>query len=289
MTNTPPDHNPIVTPEGTAPQNWSAADSGATAASSTSEGWPPEGSTPTTWPTTESNQDSTADVAKEEAGTVKDTAVAAGQNVAATAKDEAGKVAEETKQQAKTLFGSVTSEVQSQAGTQQQKIASSLQALSKELGGMASGSSESGPLTDWAHQGAQKGGEIAHWLENHEPRDVLREVQSFARRRPVMFLALCGAAGVVAGRLTRGAVAANTSLDSPSSSGGSRRRSLDAGPAYEPASLVEEPEPSVDSSRTTDLSYVPAPGYGAVDPADAGIDPAVTPDVEPSGRPGGLR
>ena len=46
------------------------------------------------------------------------------------------------------------------------------------------------------------------------PRDVLDEVKRFARRRPVAFLALAAAAGVVAGRVTRGAVAANTSVDS---------------------------------------------------------------------------
>ena len=52
-------------------------------------------------------------------------------------------------------------------------------------------------------------------LTRYEQR-VLDEVRRYARRRPVMFLALCGLAGVVAGRITRGAVAANTSVDSPS-------------------------------------------------------------------------
>ena len=46
------------------------------------------------------------------------------------------------------------------------------------------------------------------------PADLLDEVKRFARRRPVAFLALAAAAGVVAGRVTRGAVAANTSVDS---------------------------------------------------------------------------
>ena len=44
---------------------------------------------------------------------------------------------------------------------------------------------------------------------------MLADVRRFAQRRPVMFLALCGLAGVIAGRITRGAVAANTSVDSP--------------------------------------------------------------------------
>ena len=197
MTNTPSDYN--QTPAyGDAPYQ----EAGASATSPA-----------TTWPPTESP--STADVAKGEAAAVKDAAVEAGRSVAGTAKDEAVNVAGEAKQQARSLLGSVSSEVRDQAGAQQQKVAASVQSLSRELGGMASGSSESGPLTDLARQAAEKGGEIAAWLESREPRDVLREVQDFGRRRPVVFLALCGLAGVVAGRLTRGAVAANTSIDSP--------------------------------------------------------------------------
>ena len=43
---------------------------------------------------------------------------------------------------------------------------------------------------------------------------MLESVRSYARRRPGTFLVLCGLAGVVAGRLTRSAVATRTSLDS---------------------------------------------------------------------------
>ena len=79
---------------------------------------------------------------------------------------------------------------------------------------MASKSDDSGPMTDLAHEASRRVGEFSHWLDNHEPADLLHEVKRFARRQPVAFLALAAAAGVVAGRLTRGAVAANTSVDS---------------------------------------------------------------------------
>ena len=72
---------------------------------------------------------------------------------------------------------------------------------------MASAREQSGPLTDLAHQASRKGGEVAHWLQDREPADVLESVRSYGRRHPVTFLALCGLAGVVAGRLTRSAVA----------------------------------------------------------------------------------
>ena len=165
---------------------------------------------------TSGGDESVQDTAKNEAGKVADTGVQAAKDVAGTAKVEASNVVAETKEQAKSLFESARGELQSQGGAQQQRLASSLHSLAQELGGMASGSQQSGPLTDLAKQAAAKGGEVAHWLETHEPADLLREVQTFARRRPVAFLALCGLAGVVAGRIARGATAANSDLDSGS-------------------------------------------------------------------------
>ena len=41
-------------------------------------------------------------------------------------------------------------------------------------------------------------------LQNREPAELLDEVRSFARRKPGLFLLGAAAAGVVAGRLTRG-------------------------------------------------------------------------------------
>ena len=169
------------------------------------------------------------------------TAVDAGKEVAATAKEEAANVAAEAKQQAASLFDTVRTEAGAQAGTQQQRIAEALHSLSKELGGMASSSQESGPLTDLAHQASSKGGEVAQWLQDREPADVLEAVRSYARRRPVTFLALCGVAGIVAGRLTRSTVANRTSLDSNDTGGeplaGRTRQHLSAHAGDQPGRL----------------------------------------------------
>jgi len=164
---------------------------------------------------------SVKDTAKDEAGKVADTGAQAAKDVAGTAKDEAANVVAETKQQAKSLLESTLGELQSQGGAQQQRLASTLHSFAQELGAMASGSDQSGPLTDLVKQAAEKSGEIAHWLEGHEPADLLREVQGFARRRPVAFLSICGLAGVLAGRIARSATAANSSLDSGRSTSGS--------------------------------------------------------------------
>jgi len=174
-----------------------------------------------------------AGTAKAEVGQVADTAVRSGKEVAETAKTEVGNVAAETKQQAASLLDTVRSEVGQQVGTQQQRIAEAVRALSTELDSMASSSHESGPLTDLAWQASRKGGEIAEWLQDKEPTDVLDSVRSYARRRPGTFLVLCGLAGVVAGRLTRSAVATRTSQDTKDGSDTSApRRELDTASTY---------------------------------------------------------
>jgi len=227
-------------------------------------------------PATSGSDTSVHGTAKDEAGKVAETGAQAAKDVASTAKDEAANVVAETKQQAKTLFESTLGELQSQGGAQQQRLASSLHSLAQELGGMASGSEQSGPLTDLAKKAAHKGGEVAHWLETHEPADVLREVQTFARRRPVAFLALCGLAGVVAGRIARGATAANTTLDS-SSTGYDVHRQLGGATATNGASTYsggdqfgtryEEPVPEAYESRLgTAGTGVPSLGAASTRP-----------------------
>lgn len=158
-----------------------------------------------------SDEASTAGV---EARRVADTAASAGGDVAQTARQEAVQVATEAREQAGSLLDTVRTEVSGQAGTQQQRVADALHGLSKELGAMASSSPESGWVTDLVHDASRRGGEVSHWLSEREPADVLDAVRSYARRRPVTFLALCGLAGVLAGRLTRSTVATRTSLDS---------------------------------------------------------------------------
>jgi hypothetical protein len=258
--------------------------------STTSTGdWPPASGTGSLSGSGQSS--STADVAKGEAANVKDTAVDAGKNVAATAKGEAANVAQEAKQQAKSLVGTVTSEVRDQGRAQQQRIATGVHSLAKELGGMAAASDQSGPLTDLAQQGARKVGEIGHWLENKEPSDVLDEVKRFARRRPVMFLGLCGLAGVVVGRLARGAVAANTSLDSPDSGNGNRELTGSSYPSnYESTSYTSTYPTSYPAAGTTGAPYATdvSTSYegtrtGALD--DPTYDPAAQPVYDdPAGR-----
>jgi hypothetical protein len=209
-----------------------------------------------TYTTDTGGSPSTKDVAKDEAGNVKDTAVDAGKQVAGTAKQEAANVAGEAKQQAKSLVGAATSQLKDQASSQQSKLASSLRGYTDQLQGLTQGQAlEAGPLNDLVQQAASRANQFVSRLENSEPADVLDEVRRFARRRPVVFLTLCGLAGVVAGRITRGAVAANTSVDSPSPA---RALGDTAGPSYTTTGGVDYAAPTSTYGAYTDA---PAGGY----------------------------
>jgi hypothetical protein len=171
---------------------------------------------------------STVDTAKGEAANVKDSAVDAAAGVKDVAKGEASNVAKEAKYQARSLVDQTRSQLRGQASNQQSALAEKLHGWASELGSMASRSDESGPMSDFAQEASRRVGEISHWLEDHEPADLLDEVKRFARRRPVAFLAIAAAAGVVAGRVTRGAVAANRSVDSDRESTPARAYESDA-------------------------------------------------------------
>jgi hypothetical protein len=207
-----------------------------------------------------------AGVAKEQASAVKDTAVEQGQQVAGVAKEQASKVAAEASSQVKDLLAEGLSEVRSHAGTQQKRLADGIHSLAGELGSMASKSEQSGPITDFAHQASRKGGEVAHWLENAEPSDVLDELRSFARRRPFAFLAASAVAGAVVGRLARGLAANAKSESAPAVSVATATPALSAAPApaRENISLQEIPTSGSGAGPTTDR-----PDYDLVDGVEA--------------------
>lgn len=151
---------------------------------------------------------STTGTAKSEAAGVASEAAEQGKHVASTAGEQASQVASEAGRQAKDLLHQTRGQLTEQTSAGQRQAASGLGALAEELKGLAEGRAGSGVATDLVHQASQRVGAVGSWLEEREPSDVLREVQDFARRRPVAFLALAAGVGLVAGRLTRGLGAA---------------------------------------------------------------------------------
>jgi hypothetical protein len=141
-----------------------------------------------------------------------DAAKESGQRVASTAVEQGKNVLEEGKTQARNLTHEVGQQAHEQSKVQKDKAASGLRSLGTELQSMAaSQGGQSGLATDLAQQAAAKVQDLAGWLDQREPGELLDEVRALARRKPGTFLLGALAAGVVAGRLTRGAVDATRS------------------------------------------------------------------------------
>lgn len=151
----------------------------------------------------------------DKAADVGSTAKESGAQVAQTAADQAKNVVGEAASQTKDLLGQARGELQDQAVAQHQKAVSGLRGLVDELDSMAGHGGSAGPATDLAKRGSAYAGTAANWLDDHEPGELLGELRSLAQRRPGAFLAGALVAGVLAGRLTRGVVAATKEESSP--------------------------------------------------------------------------
>lgn len=156
---------------------------------------------------TSSGDSSTVDTAKEKASDALGSASEHGSHVAETAKDEAVKVATEAKEKATDLLSDLRSQVDEQSKAQLKGLSAKLGELADELQDMVSGSEQGGTVRDVAQQLVDKTHQLSSHLEGRQPTDLLEDLRSFARRRPGTFLAGAGIAGVLAGRLTRGAKA----------------------------------------------------------------------------------
>ena len=197
-----------------------------------------------------SDSDSTTQVAKDQAAGLGQGASDAGKHVAGVAKDQASGVAAETTKQAKDLLSQTRTELQGQAATQQDRIAAGIRSLSSELGSMAERADQSGTATDLVRQASARADDIASWLEARDPGALVQEVTAFARRRPGAFLAIAAGAGLLAGRLTRGAVDAARDDDSDTSG------STTPSPASSPAAATTSP--AVEPAYVTDYATAEA-------------------------------
>lgn len=171
----------------------------------------------------QSTKDRAAEVggtAKEQTGQVAGSAKEQAANVAGTAKEQAVDVAHDAADQARNLLEELRTNVRDQVGTQRDKLSQTLDQYATELRQMAERSDSDGPATEAVRQIATKLQDMRSYLEGGG--DVVTDVRRFARRRPGTFLLACAAAGVLAGRATRGAAAARSQQQ-----GGAGRHAVD--------------------------------------------------------------
>lgn len=248
-------------------------------------------------PTAETGQDTgTKEQAKQTAGT----AAEQGRHVADVAKDEARQVTSEAKHQARNLVGEVRTQVEDQSRTQRDRLVSTLRTFGDDLEQMSS-KSEPGMASDLVRQGAERVRNFTDNMAGREPSELLDEVRNFARRRPGTFLLGALVAGMVAGRLARGARdadngsgAGTTAYDdlraqggSPATSGyptGARVGAAGVGTGSSGVSPASRPGASVESGygvRPSDPLGDPMQGTGSRsgtgDPL-GGRDPLATED-----------
>ena len=152
----------------------------------------------------------TADVVKDQATDLSRSSIQTGKHVADVAREQASGVAVEAGRQGRDLLQQAQSQLEEQAAKGQQRLANQLLSLGDELRSMAGASGQGGLAAGLASQAAWRVRDAGQWLDDRKPGQVAEEMQSFARRRPAVFLALAVGAGLVAGRLTRGLKDANS-------------------------------------------------------------------------------
>lgn len=219
-----------------------------------------------------------AGTAKDQAANVASTAKDEAANVASTAKQEAASVASDAKYQALNVLDQARGQVSQQAGTQRDRIVGLLQDLSNQLEDMASGQgAPSGMAQDLVRQAADRARTLSSSLDGREPADLLEDVRMFARRKPGTFLFGALAAGVLAGRVTKGAKEANSSesgrdyagvYDNPRGTGAGYPTAGVGYPTTDP--VYPATDPVYQSGTSTTGGYeTTATGTGSISPAGA--------------------
>lgn len=146
--------------------------------------------------------------AAERAQSTASTAADEGIKVASVAKEQATTVASEAADQARSVVSDAVSQVgdtlKEQTGTQRDRLVETISTFGDDLRSMAD---QAGPglAGDVARQVSDQARSLTSRLEGREPGEILEDVRRFARQRPGTFLLGALAAGVVAGRLLRGA------------------------------------------------------------------------------------
>ncbi len=228
--------------------------------------------------TPDDTSSSTKDAAKNEAKNVQAAATDSARQVAGTAQEQANKVVSDVRDQTRQLADETRTQLSSQVVDQRDRAVGGLRSLGDELRGMSDQGGQSGLGTQLAREGADLTHKVADFIEQREPAQLLDEIRGYARRSPGTFLIGAAVAGVVVGRLTRGAIAANKSDEAAASSGpdnGARPVALGSGydgiPAAPESYSVPEPVPAYGTAQMDQLAY-PAHDLDATTtlPADNG-------------------
>ncbi len=235
-------------------------------------------------PHREQETPSTPEIAKREAADVARTAAQSGGQVGETAGDQAKRVASATAEQARDLMEEGRTQLTDQAREGQRKAAGGLHTLADQLHDMSQKAGGEGLAPEIARQAAERARGVASWLDEREPGALIEEVRRFARRKPGAFLAGAAIAGVLVGRLTRGAVAAASNDSSGDSSGSNGAPAAQSMPTP-PPETTPGPYAAPALGAVPGQPGIPGPGYSAPAAPPPVTQPA-TWDETPAQYPG---
>ncbi len=160
----------------------------------------------------------TASTAKGEATQVGQVAASAASDVAGTAKQQASQVAGEAVDQLKSLTDDARAQASQQASNATDQLSTKVRSLAAELRELGQGRGDAnGTVAGLAQQLADRGERLADQIAYRGPGGLVQDLRGFAARKPGTFLLGALAAGVVTGRLVKGATADSTSGNSTSS------------------------------------------------------------------------
>jgi vacuolar-type H+-ATPase subunit H len=161
--------------------------------------------------------------AKEKASEIVGHAQSAAGEVASTAKDQARVLTEEAKYQARELMTTTRQQLSEQAEQRAQHASRGLRSIADQMQALKDGRpQDAGAVAEWTGEVQQRVRRWSDRLESGGVDGVLRDLSTLARRRPLVFLGACMAAGVVVGRLVKDAAGADAS---PGNGSASFRRS----------------------------------------------------------------
>lgn len=123
--------------------------------------------------------------------------------------EQASQVTREVSSVAVRLADDVKSQLRDRAEAQLGQLADGMDAFYHELRALAEGRpDEAGPLVEYAHEGADRLGDLTQHIHEVGVDGVALDIKRFARRRPVVFLTGSVLAGLAIGRLLRNEAAA---------------------------------------------------------------------------------
>lgn len=139
--------------------------------------------------------------ARAETSATADQARQAAGQVTATAAQQAKEVAGEVRQQAGSVVQDLRSRAVDEAEGQTRRAAGVLRQWAQDLAELAENASGDSPARSVATQVADRGHRVADYVDKQGVEGIVGDVQSFARRRPGLFLGGALLAGLAVGRL----------------------------------------------------------------------------------------